>query len=968
MIVMGARRLPAQANEWIDRDRPRSFVFEGKRFDAFDGDTVSSALLANDVAMMARSFKYHRPRGIVSSANHDANVMLTTTRRTNIRADVEPVAEGRSYRAVNTFGGLRFDLAQVLQLFSRVLPVGFYYKAFYRPRVLFPWWERLVREMAGLGRIDPSAPCVRSPRRNRFCDVLVVGGGVAGLATARACAAAGVDVLIADENPHLGGTFDYLHARDPAAQADRAATVAELEGSAKCEILTGHYAAGFYADQSVPLVGRDGLVHVRAKQVIVATGLYEQPAVFRNNDLPGVMLVTAAQRLVHRFAIAPCAQAVILAGNDEAYTAALDLHAAGVSIIAIVDLDDSTVRGDLVAAAMAAGIQVISQAVIDEARGRGGRLSAVVVRSANGSATQTIECDGLFMSVGWAPAAGLLYQAGATLEYDPALGQVVPRTLPPDLHVAGRLNGVFDIADQMADGTAAANAALVALGLQVEASAPPPRANAPHSHPYPIVAHASGKEFVDFDEDLTIGDLRTAFREGFDSVELMKRYSTIGMGPSQGKLSNMNGVRILAHLRGSDVNAIGVTTTRPFTYPVPMGILAGRRLRRQWHTPMDELHRAHGADMGEAGTWLRPMSYANGSPPAAIEQEYRTVREAVGLIDVSTLGKIEIFGADAEALLDYAYTCSFEKLQPGMTRYIIMTDGSGTLVDDGVAGRFADDHFYITATSSHAQVVVRQLQLYATQLRLDVAIVDRTFQVGAVNLAGPASRDVLRGLTDLDLSPDAFPYLALREGRVAGVAARIMRVGFVGELGYEIHFPAGAGPGIWQALMAAGEPHGIAPFGVEAQRLLRLEKGHLIVGQDTDGTTNPFEANLAWAVSLTKDRFVGKHSLALLKPRKARRLVGFITEDDPGRSIKECHLIIERGNIAGRVTSVAHSPHRQAVIGLAMVDMALADVDRNISIRVSDGTIIVASISATPFYDPDNARQVLAESPTGHRA
>ena len=965
---MSARRLPPQANEWIDRDRPRSFVFEGKRFDAYAGDVLSSALLVNDVAMMARSFKYHRPRGVVSCANHDANVMLTTGERTNVRADVEPIEEGRSYRAVNTVGGLRFDLAQVLQLFSRVLPVGFYYKAFYRPRALFPWWERLIREMAGLGKIDTAAPCVRPPRRNRFCDVLVIGGGVAGLAAARTCVAAGVDVVIADENPHLGGTFDYLHARDPAAQAERAASVAELERSATCEVLVGHYAAGFYADQSVPLVGPEGLVHVLAQQVIVATGLYEQPAVFRNNDLPGVMLASAAQRLVHRFSIAPCTAAVILAGNNEAYSAALDLHAAGVSIIAIVDLDDIAVRGHLVATAMAAGIQVIPQAVVDEARARNGRLAAVVVRPAHGSVTQTIECDGLFMSVGWAPAAGLLYQAGATLEYDPALGQVVPRTLPRDVHVAGRLNGVFDRADQMADGTAAGNAALTALGLQVDAVVAPPRANVPHSHPYPIVAHARGKEFVDFDEDLTIGDLRTAFREGFDSVELMKRYSTIGMGPSQGKLSNMNGVRILARLRGSDVNAIGVTTTRPFTYPVPMGVLAGRRLRRQWHTPMDEIHRALGADVREAGTWLRPMSYMAGSPVVAIEQEYRTVREAVGLIDVSTLGKIEIFGVDAEALLDYAYTCSFEKLRPGMTRYIIMTDGSGTLVDDGVAGRFADDHFYITATSSHAQVVVRQLQLYAIQLRLDVAIVDRTFQVGAVNLAGPASRDVLRGLTDLDLSADEFPYLALREGRVAGVAARVMRVGFVGELGYEIHFPASAGPGIWQALMAAGEAHGIAPFGVEAQRLLRLEKGHLIVGQDTDGTTNPFEANLAWAVRLPKERFVGKHSLALLKPRTARRLVGFITQADPGRSIKECHLIIEHGDIGGRVTSVAYSPHRQAVIGLAMVDAGLADVGRDISIRVSDGSMITASISATPFYDPDNARQAPAESSTGQTA
>ncbi len=957
-----AKRLPPQPNEWIKRDRRLSFVFEGERYDGLEGDVLSSALLANDVVVQARSFKYHRPRGVLSFANHDANVLVTTGDRTNVRADVEQVAQGRSYRAVNTYGGLRFDVARVIQLFARVLPVGFYYKAFYRPRFLFPLWERLIRTMAGLGKVNTTAPCVRVTRRNRFCDVLIIGGGVAGLAAAKQCLSESIDVVIADENPRMGGSFDYLHAYDESAQAVKTAILDLLNSSNSAEVLTQHFAAGFYADNSVPLVGPNGIVHVHAKAVIFATGLYEQPAVFRNNDLPGVMLVSAAQRLVHRYAIAPCANAVVLAGNNEAYAAAIDLQKIGVRIAAIVDLAEPNSRGDLAATAMANGIQIIPNASIDEARSRNGRLVAVSIRSNDGKQGQSIECDGVLMSVGWAPAGGLLYQAGARLEYDPTLEQVVPVSMPAGTYCAGRLNGVFDYLDQIDDGAAAAAAALADIGVRSDAAERPARTVQPHSHPYPITPHAKGKEFVDFDEDLQVKDLTVAYREGFDSVELMKRYSTIGMGPSQGKTANMNGVRILGQLQDKAVAAVGVTTPRPFTHPVPMGMLAGRRLRRQWCTPMHEYHHAENADLQEAGTWLRPMSYTRGSPRTAIEREYQMVREQVGIIDVSTLGKIELFGPDVIPLLEYAYTCSFEKLKPHMTRYIFMVDGSGTLVDDGVAARLADDHFYITATSSHAQAVVRQLQQYADQLGFNVAIVDRTFQVAALNLAGPRSADVLSKLTDIDLSSENFPYLALREGQIAGVQARALRVGFVGELGYEIHFPASHGAAVWQALLEAGAAAGIGAFGVEAQRLLRLEKGHLIFGQDTDGTTNPYEVNLGWGVRLSKEQFVGKHSLTKLKPMLKRRLVGFVTDADPDRLIQECHLIIEQGGIAGRVTSVAYSPHRKAVIGLAMVDSSLTEAGQTLSVRVSDATTVAVTVADMPFYDPDNERQQINSS------
>jgi len=952
-----AKRLPPQPNEWIKRGRPLSFVFEGKRYDGLEGDVLSSALLASDVAIQARSFKYHRPRSVLSFANHDANVLVTMGDRPNVRADVEPLVQGCSYRAVNTIGGLRFDLAQMLELFSRFLPVGFYYKAFYWPRVLFPLWERLIRTMAGLGKVNTAATSIRVSRRFRFCDVLIIGGGVAGLAAAKRCLGEPVDVVIADENMCLGGSFDYLHARDKSAQAVKNVMLEQLNASKRIEVLTQHFASGFYADNSVPLVGPNGIVHIHAKTVIFATGLYEQPAVFRNNDLPGVILATAAQRLVHRYAIAPCTTAVILAGNDEAYAAAADLQESGIRIAAIVDLVDRNSRDKLAAAASDSGIPVIPNSSIDEARGRNGRLTAVSVRSNDAKHQQSIECDGLFMSVGWAPAGGLLYQAGACLEYDTALEQVLPKSLPAGIYCAGRLNGVFDYLDQIDDATAAAGSALAYLGFSVPAVSRPVRAARPHSHRYPIIPHAKGREFVDFDEDLQIKDLTIAYREGFDSVELMKRYSTIGMGPSQGKISNMNGVRILGKLQGKAVQAVGVTTPRPFIHPVPMGMLAGRRLRRQWCTPMHEYHEVERADLQEAGTWLRPMSYTRGSPRAAIEREYQMVRKHVGLIDVSTLGKIELFGPDVIPLLEYAYTCSFEKLKQDMTRYIFMVDGSGTLVDDGVAARLADDHFYLTATSSHAQSVVRQLQQYADQLGFNVAIMDRTFQVAAINLAGPLSAKVLSKLTDIDLSPDKFPYLALREGQIAGVQSRALRVGFVGELGYEIHFPASHGKALWQALLDAGAYAGIGAFGVEAQRLLRLEKGHLIFGQDTDGTTNPFEVNLGWGVRLSKDRFVGKHSLTKLKPMLKRRLVGFISHADSDHRIRECHLVIEQGAIAGRVTSVAYSPHLRSVFGLAMVDLSLINVGQQLSIRVSDSTMVNATVTDMPFYDPDNERQ-----------
>lgn len=960
-----AKRLGPQPNEWINREKTLGFTFENHAYRAFDGDVVTSALIAADQMHLARSFKYHRPRGVLSFANHDANVLLQSDGCTNIRADVEPVTAGASYAAVNTIGGLRHDITRGLQVFSRFLPVGFYYKAFYRPRWMFPYWEKLIRHLAGLGKINTNFPTTRHKKYYAATDVLVVGGGPAGMHAALEAASHGLRTVIVEEGARLGGSYDYLHT-DASEASTKQSLIAQVLQHKLIDVHTDTYAAGYYDDGYLPLVGRQQLTHLQASAVIFATGLIEQPAVFRNNDLPGVMLATAALRLVHRYAVQPFEHAVIFTSNLAGYLAALDLQKVTGSITTIVDCGDPNTRlhhGESLAnKAMAAGISVIPFSTVSAGSGEGNRLAAVVVRSEKSNSEQAINCDGLLMSVGWAPNASLLYQAGGKLIYDEQLAQIRPDALPPGVYAAGRINGHMDLATQKQDAQSAAQSAAKYLHKLDTVSLPIPAAPpARLSDPLPIYPHQEGKEFIDLDEDITIKDITVARREGFDSIELLKRYSTIGMGPSQGKTSNMNGVRLLAHLREDPVGTIGVTTPRPFLHPVPMGVLAGRRMRRYWCTPMQRYHEERDANIMEAGTWLRPMFYGeqmnNGYLNTAVAREYHAVRERVGLIDVSTLGKIELFGPDVIPLMEYAYTAAFDKLKTGMTRYIFMVDGSGTLTDDGVAARFADDHFYITATSSHAQAVVRQLQLNADQLNLSVAIVDRTFQMAAMNLAGPLSRTVLEKLTDLDLSDDGFPYLAVREALIAGVKATVMRVGFVGELGFEIHCPANSASALWQAIMAAGEDADILPFGVETQRLLRLEKGHLIFGQDTDGTTNPFEVNLGWGVRLDKSRFNGKHSLAILKEQQTRKLVGFKTSAELCQSIEESHLIINNGDINGRVTSVAYSPSCKATIGLAMVGLSESEPGSIISIRTTDGGLVQAEVIATPFYDPNNDRQ-----------
>lgn len=949
-------RLPPRAGEWIDRSRPVSFRFEGVAYQGFHGDTLSSALWANGVRLLGRSFKYHRPRGVYSLAGWDANIMVEDGTRTNLRGDTLALRDGLDVRAVNTVGGLARDRLRFTEWFSSFLPVGFYYKAFHTPRRLFPFYEGQMRKVAGLGRINPHSRAEKTPKQYDHCELLVVGAGPAGLSAALAAAEQGVQVLLIDEQPHPGGSLHWQHptGREQLKELlDRARTLPNLE------IRCGTQAGGCYADLWLALFDEHKLTKLRARAMIVATGGIEQPAVFQNNDLPGVLLGSGAQRLIHQYAVKPCESCVVLAGNADAYAVSLDLHRAGVQVAAVVELRAEGEPGELGQLVRAAGIAVHPASSVEAIPGRGKcGITGVVVQPHN----RTIPCDGVIVSVGWTPAASLLYQAGVRFRYTQHVEQFVPQALPKNVFAAGRVNGVFALSDQLADGRRAGLAAAQALGRYAAALPTAPlHEAAPPSHPYPIFEHSKKKNFVDLDEDLHLADLVNAHQEGYDNIELLKRYTTVGMGPTQGKLANMNAVRVLAKLTGKTIDETGSTTSRPFQQPVSLALLAGHRFHPQRQTPMHTWHAQAGAVFTHVGAWLRPEFYPDSgrSRGDAILAEAHNVRSNVGLIDIGTLGKIEVNGPDAAAFLERIYTSRFAKLAPGRLAYAVACDESGVVIEDGLVARLADDRFYVTATTTGVGPFFQEMQRWAIVWKSDVVLVNATGHWSAMNLAGPRAREVLASLTDIDLSPTAFPYLTIREGMVKGVRARVMRVGFVGELGYEIHVPAGAAAAVWSALMEAGRALGIRPFGVEAQRLLRLEKGHLIIGQDTDALTNPYEVGLEWALGKNKPFFVGQRSLAIVKQQPlTRRLSGIaFPVGYSGPLPEECHLLFEGEEMVGRVTSIAPRSTLNRPLGLAFVRPDLAEPGRRVTIRGGHGQRIVAEVTSLPFYDPNNARQ-----------
>ena len=951
-----ANRLPAPAGAWIDRDRPVAFSFEGRAVHGYAGDTIASALAANGQWVLSRSFKYHRPRGALTMAGQDANTLVQLPGEPNVLADRREIAEGLAVSGQNYAGSLAHDRRALLDRLGGFLPVGFYYKAFYRPRGAWRRWESLIRAYAGLGKVALDAPQGYYDKAYLFCDVAVIGGGAAGMAAALSAAQAGAEVVLADENPVLGGALGYARfdAEGERGDALRAELVEAVAAAPGVRTMTGAVANALYADNWLAVIAGSRLYKLRATAVVVATGAMEQPAVFRNNDLPGVMMGTAAARLIRHYGVRPGRRAVVLSANDAGYGTALDLAEAGVEVAAVVDLSEAAEAGPLAAAAR--GVRVRRASAVEAVAG--GRH----VTGIRAGPAERLDCDLVCMSTGYTPVAQLLCHVGATLRFDAQSATLAVSGVPEGVFAAGSVAGFHDLDAVLADGRHGGWAAARFAGLS--AGAEPPRANnigrAGHSHPWPIFPHRKGRDFVDFDEDLEVRDVRNAAAEGFSHPELLKRFSTLGMGPSQGRHSALPGLLLTAEASGRTAAELDRTTVRPPYTGESFGHLAGRRLEPVRETPMHRRHLEAGAKMMPAGTWLRPAYYG---PPeraqATVRDEALNVRGGVGMIDVSTLGSLEIRGPDVAEFMERMYTFAYVKQPVGRARYVLMTDVSGVIVDDGIACRMAADHFYVTATTTGAQAVYTEMLWYNAQWRLAVDVTNVTAALCGVNVAGPGSRAALAEVCDdVDLGARAFPYMGVREGTVAGIPARILRVGFVGELGYEVHAPAAAGEALWDALIEAGAGVGLRPFGVEAQRLLRLEKGHILIGQDTDGLTNPHEAAMAWAISRKKPFFVGGRSIEIQAARGIeRKLVGFSLTDAAAPTPKECHLVIRDGAIAGRVTSCARSPTLERVVGLAYVAPDQAEPGAEFTIKVEGGALVRARVEKPPFYDPEGARQ-----------
>jgi sarcosine oxidase subunit alpha len=940
----------------LDRGKPLHFTFEGRRYSGYAGDTIASALMASGLTMLSRSFKYHRARGALSLAGCEANTLVTVDGVPNVPAERHYLKDGDCVRAQNYSGSLAFDRSAWIGAFGRFLPVGFYYRAFFRPQGAWRFWEPVIRRMAGLGRIDPSATHGYYDKAYLFADVAVVGGGAAGLSAAIAAAEDGRRVVLADANPTLGGALNYARqdADSVRAGAVRETLVARLASLSNVRVLTQASCEGLFDDNWLAIVQHRRLYKMRAARVVLATGALEQPIVFRNNDLPGILYGSAAQRLIRLYGVRPGRRAVVATANNAGYGVALDLADAKVEVAAILDLRKKSRETALRAACVGRNIPIKQGTAIAEAVGRRRvrmvRIAPLMADGALGARRETISCDLVCLSGGVAPNLALAAHAGARLVYDAATAMQRAQDLRGTVDLAGAANQVFDLDAVLADGTRAG------CPDREHAASNDPGAREV-THPWPIFPHPKGKEFVDFDEDLTIGDIADTMLSGFDDIQLLKRYSTAGMGPSQGRHSAVNTIRLAAHGRGIKEAEIGTITARPPYSGESFGVLAGRSFDPVRRTPMHHRHLERGAQMMPAGAWLRPAYYgAKGCPAEAIAAEVAAVRTKAGVIDVSTLGKIEVRGPDAAEFINRIYLTSHIKQPVGRARYAVMTDTAGTITDDGVVCRLAERHFFVTATTSGVEAVGRAMYAWNAQWQLDIDLAHVSAACAAVNLAGPESRTVLARLcADIDLSSGAFPYMGVRTGHVADVPARVLRVGFVGELGYEIHVPAGCGEYLWDRLLETGGAFGVSPFGVEAQRVLRLEKGHIIIGQDTDGLTNPLEIGMG---SSSPDKFfIGAGALAAHRKRGVeRKLVGFVL-GEAGELPKECHLVIENGEIAGHVTSCVRSATVGQAIGLAYVRPHQAEVGTAFTIRIDGNRLVTARVAPLPFYDPKNERQ-----------
>jgi sarcosine oxidase subunit alpha len=989
----------------IDRTSPLSFSFDGRRYQGFAGDTLASALLANGVHLVGRSYKYHRPRGILSAGAEEPNGLVTVDRgggreTPNLRATQVELYDGLNSISQNRWPALSSDVGAVNNLLAPMFTAGFYYKTFMGPRLLGPNWawktiyEPIIRRTAGLGKAPKAPDPDHYTSTFAHSDVMIIGAGPAGLAAALAAAESGARVTLCDEQAELGGSLlaeSSAAIDDMPAQQWVAATLDKLERHHRVRLLPRTQAFGYFAQNFLglaervtdhlgspnPALPRERLWQVRAKQVVLATGAIERPLVFTANDRPGIMLADAARTYVNRYGVKPGTRAVVLTASDTAYEAALDLHKSGVEIALIADLRDRP-EGAAINMARDARLPIESSTTILATTGRlrvSGVRTGRVHRDGSVTADARLDCNLVLMSAGWTPSVHLFSQSRGKVAWSENAQAFIPAVSVQHERSAGACGGTFGLSATLDDGYLAGEAAARAVKRSSGRVCTFKSTDTQKSYRGMVGAcpmdRPRGHAFVDFQHDVTLKDLKLATQEGFHSIEHVKRYTTTGMATDQGKTSNVNALAIVANQLGKPIPQVGLTTFRqPYT-PVTFGTLAGHSrgdlfdpIRR---TPIDSWAQENGAVFEDVGLWKRARYFpkAGEDMHTAVARECRTVRATAGIFDASTLGKIEVVGPDAAEFLERMYVNPWKKLEVGRSRYGILLNESGFIVDDGVVGRLAPDVFHVTTSTGGAPRVLNLMEDYLqTEFsHLKVWLTSTTEQWAVIAVQGPKAREILAPLVDdINLSKDRFPYMGLREGKICGIETRLFRVSFTGELGFEVNVAADYGRAAWEAIWVEARKYQACAYGTETMHVLRAEKGFIIVGQETDGTVTPDDAGLAWAVGKRKQDFVGKRSLSRPDIVKSGRkqLVG-LTTSDPNTLLEEGSQLTPmrdppRGTRAlGHVTSSYWSASLGRSIALAMIADGRKRIGEQLFVPMPSGDIAV-EVVAPAFVDPKGER------------
>jgi len=963
----------------IDRSKPLSFKFNDKKLQGFKGDTIASALMANGISTVNRSFKYHRPRGIMSAGVEETNALLTVSDGNGeapvVRTTARALIDGHEIKSPAGFPSVDFDLGRVLDYTHRLWPAGFYNKVFKWPD--WHWYEGAVRRMAGLGNLPGGEEGNSYFHHNLHCDVLIVGAGPAGLAAALSSANSGARVLLVEQDHELGGSLlaNCALINDIASDLWISRTRSALEDAVNVTVMTSSTASGYYDHNVLTITDRStaGVIRfwkVRAKEVLLATGAIEQPLVFENNDRPGIMLANAAMEYVNRYAVKPAGVMVVATNNDPAYQVAFNLHDNGVRVPAIVDVRKN-IANEIAQEADQRGIPIMPGSVVLDTVGTKLLTGIAVGTLADdgrfaANETGVIDCQGLAMSGGFNPSSQLYSQAGGNLQYDAELACFVPKECRQRVTVAGAARGRFSLADALTEGARAGAEAASKAGFACSPS--DVATSAVSSYRLEAIritpAGDTSRQWVDFIHDVTVADIELAVRENFVSVEHLKRYTTTGMAVDQGKTSNLNALTLLAGLTGRSIEEVGTTTFRPQFMPVPMGAIAGQR-RGDFFAPARLLpahdwHAGLGAVFEDYGAWKRPEYYASNGPDrdTAIREEVLSLRRSVGLLDGSTLGKIELTGPDAGEFLNRIYVNNVLTLKPGRIRYGLMLSENGIVIDDGVFTRLADNHYLVNTTSANADRMTGWLEQWhqCEWPDLDLIISPVTGQWAVATVAGPNSRILLQEIeSDIDFSAEALPHMSVATGTFLGVPARVQRVSFSGEMSFEISVPAIHGQSVMEALMDAGGNR-IVPVGIEALIVLRTEKGYLEVGGDTDGMTNALDVGFGGIVAKKLTDFVGKRSLLRAEDQRKdrRQFVGveplnqneklqsgahFVTPQDAGRRSQ------------GVVTSACFSPTLKRAIGLGLLERGFERKGETVTV-FDDGRTFDVRITDPAFYDP----------------